>query len=73
MPGLRARALSKRFSGVTVVRDVEFTVWATTVRPACADLTVTLRVVDDRTLVGTLADGREIRLTREPGKRRTRT
>ena len=53
-------------------RDVEFTVWAATVRPACPDFTLTLRVVDDRTLAGTTADGREIRLMREPAKRNAR-
>jgi hypothetical protein len=53
-------------------RDVEFTVWAAVVRPACSDFTLTLRVVDERTLAGTTPDGREIRLTREPAKRNTR-
>lgn len=53
-------------------RDVEFTVWAAMVRSACSDFTLTLRVVDDRTLAGTTADGREVRLTREPAKRNAR-
>ena len=53
-------------------RDVEFTVWAASVRANCPDFAVTLRVVDERTLAGTTSDGREIRLTREPAKRNTR-
>ena len=53
-------------------REVEFTVWAASVRANCPDFGVTLRVVDERTLAGTTSDGRDIRLTREPAKRNTR-
>ena len=53
-------------------REVEFSVWAAMVNARCPDFALTLRVVDERTLAGTTADGREVRLTREPvkGKRR---
>ena len=50
--------------------EVEFTVWAAEVSK-CPDFALTLKVVDERTLVGTTADGREVRLTREPVKRKT--
>ena len=53
-------------------RDVEFTVWAASVRANCPDFALTLRVVDERTLVGKTSDGHEVRLTREPPKRDTR-
>jgi hypothetical protein len=53
-------------------REVEFTVWAASVRTACPDFALTLRVVDERTLVGTTSDGREVRLMREPAKRNAR-
>jgi hypothetical protein len=53
-------------------REVELTVWAASVRANCTDFALTLRVVDERTLVGTTSDGRGIRLTREPAKRNTR-
>jgi hypothetical protein len=51
-------------------REVEFTVWASLVRADCPDFALTLRVVDERTLAGTTPDGREIRLTREPPRKR---
>ena len=50
-------------------REVEFTVWASSVSTGCPDFALTLRVVDERTLAGTTSEGREIRLTREPAKR----
>jgi hypothetical protein len=53
-------------------KEVEFSVWAAMVRKDCPDFALTLRVVDERTLVGATSDGREIRLTREPAKRGTR-
>ena len=34
----------------------------------CPDFALSLKVVDERTLVGTTGDGREVRLTREPMK-----
>jgi hypothetical protein len=49
---------------------VEFSVWAEQVSK-CADFALTLDVVDERTLVGKTSDGREVRLTREPGQRKT--
>ena len=49
-------------------REVEFTVWAASVRASCPDFELTLRVVDERTLAGTTSDGRAISLTREPTK-----
>ena len=53
-------------------REVEFTVFAATVRKSCPDFALTLRVVDERTLAGTTSDGREVHLTREPAKRNIR-
>ena len=50
--------------------ELEFTAWAEQVSK-CPDFALTLKVVDERTLVGTTADGREVRLTREPVKRKT--
>jgi hypothetical protein len=52
-------------------REVELTVWASSVRANCPDFALTLRVVDEGTLAGTTSDGGEIRLTREPAKRNT--
>ena len=56
----------------STAREVEFTVWAAMVRANCPDFALTLRVVDDATMVGTISDGREVRLTREPAKRSKR-
>ena len=59
---------------ITVQRSnenvVEFTAWALKVSK-CPDFALTLKVVDERTLVGTTSDGREVRLTREPVKGKT--
>ena len=49
---------------------VEFSVWAEQVSK-CPDFALTLKVVDERTLVGKTSDGREVRLTREPVQRKT--
>ena len=49
---------------------VEFSVWADQVSK-CPAFVLTLKVVDERTLVGTTSDGREVSLTREPGKGKT--
>ena len=58
---------------ITVQRSndnaLEFTVWAEQVSK-CPDFAFTLKVVDERTLVGTTEDGREVRLTREPLQRK---
>lgn len=51
-------------------KEMQFTVWAEQVSK-CPDFTLTLIVVDERTLVGKTSDGREVRLTREPEKRKT--
>jgi hypothetical protein len=51
-------------------KEVEFTAWAEQVSK-CPDFALTLKVVDERTLVGTTSDGREVRLTREPVQRKT--
>ena len=51
-------------------KEVEFTVWPPD-GSNCPNLSLTLDVVDERTLVGKLSDGREVRLTREPVKRKT--
>jgi hypothetical protein len=51
-------------------KEMEFTVWAEQVSK-CPDFTLTLTAVDERTLVGKIADGREVRLTREPVTRKT--
>jgi len=51
-------------------KEVEFSAWAEQVSK-CPDFALTLKVVDDRTLVGTTSDGREVRLTREPAQRKT--
>ena len=51
-------------------KEVEFTAWAEQVSK-CPDFALTLKVVDERTLVGTTSDGREVRLTREPAQRKT--
>ena len=60
---------------ITVQRSndngLEFTAWAAQVSK-CPDFALTLKVVDERTLVGTTEDGREVRLTREPEKRKTK-
>jgi hypothetical protein len=50
--------------------QVEFTAWAAQVSK-CPDFALKLKVVDERTLVGTTEDGREVRLTREPAKSKT--
>ena len=50
--------------------EVEFTAWAAQVSK-CPDFALTLKMVDESTLVGTTEDGREVRLTREPVKRKT--
>ena len=59
---------------ITVQRSnnnmLEFTAWAAKVSK-CPDFALKLKVVDERTLVGTTEDGREVRLTREPVKRKT--
>jgi hypothetical protein len=59
-------------------KEVEFTVWSETVSKACPDFALVLKVVDERTLAGTLkaadernpdriiSGGREVRLTRVP-------
>lgn len=44
--------------------EVEFMVWAAMVLPACADFSVLLKPVDEKTLEGTAADGLTIRMTR---------
>jgi hypothetical protein len=51
-------------------QELEFSVWAAQ-SSKCPDFAFTLKVVDERTLVGTTEDGREVRLTREPAKRKT--
>jgi hypothetical protein len=51
-------------------KELEFTAWAEQVSK-CPDFAFTLKVVDERTLVGTTSDGREVRLTREPVQRKT--
>jgi hypothetical protein len=63
-------------------RALEFTAWAEQVSK-CPNFALSLKVVDERTLVGTVqaldqlpidgstAGGREVRLTREPVKRKT--
>ena len=60
---------------ITVQRSndnvVEFTAWAEKVSK-CPDIALSLKVVDKSTLVGTTADGREVRLTREPVKSKTK-
>ena len=53
----------------TTDREVEFSVWASSVSTTCPDFALALRVVDERTLAGTTSDGREIRLTRETARR----
>ena len=56
-------------------KEVEFSVWAASIVASCPDFALTLRVVDERderTLVGTTSDGREIVLTREPEKRKAK-
>lgn len=53
-------------------KEVEFSVWAASVKPACPDFALELRVADERTLTGTTSDGHEVRLTREPAKRSTK-
>ena len=50
-------------------KEMEFTVWAEQVSK-CPDFALTLTVVDERTLVGKTEDGRDVRLTREPEKRK---
>ena len=59
---------------ITVQRSndnqVEFTAWAEEVSK-CPNFALTLKKVDESTLVGTTEDGREVRLTREPVKRKT--
>jgi len=59
---------------ITVQRSnekaMEFTAWAEQVSK-CPNFALTLKVVDERTLVGTTEDGHEVRLTREPVKRKT--
>ena len=52
-------------------KEVEFSVWAEQVSK-CPDYALTLKVVDERTLVGKTSDGREVSLTREPEKRKTK-
>ena len=52
-------------------KEMEFSVWATQVSK-CPDFALTLTVVDERTFVGKTSDGREVRLTREPEKRKTK-
>lgn len=44
--------------------EVEFMVWAAMVLPACADFSVRMKPVDEKTLEGTVADGLVIRMTR---------
>ncbi len=60
---------------ITVQRStdkiMEFTVWAAQVSK-CPDFALTLTVVDGRTLVGKTSDGRDVRLTREPEKRKAK-
>jgi len=58
-------------------KEVEFTAWAEQVSK-CPDFALTLKVIDESTLTGTLkllddrtSDGLEVRLTREPVKRKT--
>ena len=58
-------------------KEVEFTVWAAQVSK-CPDFALTLKVIDEGTLTGTLkllddrtSGGRDVRLTREPEKRKT--
>ena len=59
---------------ITVQRSndnqVEFTAWAEEVSK-CPNFALTLKKVDESTLVGTTEDGREVRLTREPVKGKT--
>ena len=52
------------------LKEIEFSVWAAQVSK-CPDFALTLQVVDERTLVGQTSDGREVRLTREPEKRKS--
>ena len=52
-------------------KEMEFTVWAAQVSK-CPDFALTLTVEDERTLVGTTSDGRDVRLTREPAKRKAK-
>ena len=52
-------------------KEMEFSVWAAQVSK-CPDFALTLTVVDERTLVGTTSDGRDVRLTREPEKPKTK-
>lgn len=66
----------------TTAEGIEFTVWSEMVNKACPDFALVLKVVDERTLVGTLkaaderkagsvtSNGREVRLTRLPDKRK---
>jgi hypothetical protein len=60
---------------ITVQRSndnqVEFTAWAESVSK-CPNFALALKKVDESTLVGTTDDGREVRLTREPEKRKTK-
>ena len=51
-------------------KAMEFSVWAEQVSK-CPDFALTLKKVDESTLVGTTEDGREVRLTREPVQRKT--
>lgn len=67
---------------VTTAEQFEFTVWSETVIKACPDFALLLKVVDERSLVGTLkaaderkadaiiAAGREVRLTLVPSKKK---
>jgi hypothetical protein len=54
----------------STAKEVEFSVWPAE-SSKCPDFSLTLDVVDERTLVGKTSDGREVRLTREPVKHKT--
>jgi hypothetical protein len=68
----------------STAEGIEFTVWSEMVTKACPDFALALKMVDERTFVGTvnavderkaatmISDGHEVRLTRVPDKKKTR-
>lgn len=48
----------------SVRSELAFTVWGSAVSPACPDIGMTLKPLDEKTLEGTTASGGAIRLTR---------
>jgi hypothetical protein len=68
----------------STAEEIEFTVWSEMVTKACPDFALVLKVVDERTLVGTLkaaderkaastiSNGLEVRLTRAPDRKKAR-